>query len=329
MNITNQDKLELYKAMVRTRMVEQAICDLFAQGLIKERQHASIGQEAIGVGACYGLRPQDQVMPSLRTRAAFLMKGVPVKKIMAGLFGKVDGPGKGKNTSHHMGDPTRGIMAGSGVLGGSVPVAVGAGLAAKIKGEGSVSVVFFGDGASNRGDVHEAMNFAAIYKLPVIFIIENNQYAWTFPVKKHSGAQKLSDRAAGYGIPGYTIDGNDVLAVYETMQKAVSRARSGEGPTLIECLTYRWRGHSERDANVRYRPEEEIKQWLEKCPIKRLEDELLKDDTLNPDVIESIKKQYEQEIKEAIRFAQEDPYPDPEETLKDVFAKPITRGANQ
>lgn len=225
-----------------------------------------------------------------------------------------------------MGDPARGIMAGSGVLGGSVPVAVGAGLAAKIKGQDFVSVVFYGDGASNRGDVHEAMNFAAIYKLPVIFIIENNQYAWSFPAKKHSGTEKLSDRALGYGIPGYTIDGNNVLSVYETMQKAVSRARSGEGPTLIECITYRWRGHSERDADVRYRPEEEIEQWLEKCPIKRLEGELLKERILDPDMIESVKNQYAQEIQEAVIFAQEDPYPEAEEALKDVFAKPITRG---
>lgn len=320
MDLSKQGMIELYKWMVYTRMVEEKICNLYAQGIIHERQHASIGQEAIGVGACYGLRRDDKVIPSLRTRAAFLLKGVSLRTIMCGLFGKVHGAGRGKNTSHHLGDPRLGILAGSGVLGGSVPVAVGAALAAKLRGDDWVTVVFYGDGAANRGDVHEALNFASIYKLPVIFIIENNQYAWSFPFSKHSGTDRLSSRAVGYGMPGYTVDGNDVLVVHGAVQDAVALARDGKGPTLLECMTYRWRGHSEREANVRYRPKEEEEEWMRRCPIRRLEERLRHEGLLDDQIISELTRRFEAEIQDAVSYAQQDPYPGTEELHRDVFA---------
>jgi TPP-dependent pyruvate/acetoin dehydrogenase alpha subunit len=320
MKVSLQDMSELYRWMVYTRMVEEKICELFSQGIVRERQHASIGQEAIGVGVCYGLRRDDKITPSLRTRAAFLVKGVPLRTIMCGLFGSRHGAGKGKNTSHHMGDSELGILAGSGVLGASVPVAVGAGLAAKLREEDWVSIVFYGDGASNRGDVHEAMNFASVYQLPVIFILENNQYAWSTPFRCHSGVERLSMRASGYGIPGYTIDGNDVLTVHEMAKQAIAKARDGKGPTLIECMTYRWRGHSEREAKVRYRPKEEEEEWLGRCPIRRLRNKLMQDGLLDEYAEVELMQCLDQEIRDAVAYAQQDPYPDIDELHEDVFA---------
>jgi len=319
MDLQRDDLLSIYRWLVLTRKLEEQICDLWAQRNAPERQHASVGQEAIGVGACYGLRPSDVIIPSLRTRAAYLVKGVKPETILAVFLGKTTPQAKGKQTSHHLGDLSIGLMSGSGLVGDSIPVAVGAALAAKYTKSDRVVEVFFGDAASNRGDFHEALNLAAIWKAPVIFICENNQYAWSLHISKHMAIANIADRAASYGFPGVVVDGNDVLDVYHKTQAAVERARNGEGPTLLECKTYRWRGHSEREAMV-YRPPEEVAAWMEKDPIKRLRTELIHQGILSDALITSIDKEIDDQLQNALEIADQAPLPDPNTLLDDVYA---------
>jgi TPP-dependent pyruvate/acetoin dehydrogenase alpha subunit len=320
MTINDDDLIKMYRWMALTRRFDQRVCDLQHQRGIPELQHASIGQEAIGVGACYGLRPDDVVLPSLRTRAAFLVKGISPERQMAALYGKASGAGRGKETSHHMGDRELGVVAGSGVVGGSIPVGVGVALAFKLQGRDSVCLTFFGDGATNRGDFHESMNLAAIYKLPVIFICENNLYALSMAIERHLPIANVAERAAAYGMPGITIDGNDVIAVHETVQEAIARARAGHGPSLVECKTYRWRGHSERDVNQVYRTKEEVERFKAFCPIKRLREHLVSRQGLKAELLDEIEAEAAQLVERAIEFAESSPYPSPEEALNNVYA---------
>ncbi len=322
MTLTNDDLLRMYRWMVLTRCFEQRACDLQYQRNLPELEHASIGQEAIGVGACYGLRPDDIVVPSLRTRAAFLIRGVTPDRAMAAIYGKATGAARGKETSHHMGDKTLGLVAGSGVVGGSIAVAVGTALACKLLNTNRVTLCFFGDGASNRGDFHESLNLAAVQKVPAVFICENNLYALSTPASYHLPIPNVADRAASYGIPGVVVDGNDVVAVHDAVQQAVARARRHEGPTLIECKTYRWRGHSERDLKQGsyYRTSEEVEQWKTRCPIQRLRDQLLSGGTLSEANVRLIDEEMIQVVDKAVAFAEQSPYPAPEEALENVYA---------
>ena len=322
MPLTDYDLLKMYRWMVLTRCFEQRACDLQYQRNLPELEHASIGQEAIGVGACYGLRADDIVHPSLRTRGAFLIRGVTPERAMAACYGKTTGTARGKETSHHMGDKALGLVAGSGVVGGSIAVAVGTALACKLLDTSRVTLCFFGDGASNRGDFHESLNLAAIQKLPVVFICENNLYALSTPASYHLPITNVADRAASYGIPGIVVDGNDVVAVYEVVQQAITRARSQDGPSLIECKTYRWRGHSERDLKQGkgYRPVEEIELWKSRCPIGRLGQQLLSRGVLSKEGMEAIEQEMTQAIDKAVEYAEQSPYPAPEEALTNVYA---------
>jgi pyruvate dehydrogenase E1 component alpha subunit len=254
----------------------------------------------------------------LRNRAAFLVKGVDPGVLMAGVYGKATGPSKGKISSHHMGDLNLGILAGSTVIGSQFPTAAGAALAFKLKKTDQVCLCYFGDGASNRGDFHEGLNLASIFKLPVIFICENNQYAVSMPTCRSMAIQDISSRAQGYGMPGITIDGNDVLAVYESTKEAIERGRRGKGPTLVECKTYRLRVHSER-RKVDPRPKEEIETWRQKCPIKRLKQKLLEEKILSEASAQKIEQECQEIIDRAVKFAEESPYPQPEEALNDVY----------
>lgn len=322
MALTDDDLIKMYRWMVLTRCFEQRACDLQYQRNLPELEHASIGQEAIGVGACYGLRPDDIVVPSLRTRAAFLVKGVTPERAMAAIYGKATGAARGKETSHHMGDKAIGLVAGSGVVGGSIAVAVGTALACKLLNTSRVTLCFFGDGASNRGDFHESLNLAAVQKVPAIFICENNMYALSTPASYHLPIPNVADRGASYGIPGVVADGNDVLAVHAAVQRAVARARAQEGPSLIECKTYRWRGHSERDLKQGsyYRTNEEVEQWKARCPIKRLREQLVSKGALNEASIRLIDEEINQVVEKAVAFAEQSPYPAPEEALENVYA---------
>lgn len=317
--LKKQDLIEMYRLMLLTRYFEEQIVEYHHHTPLPELPHVSIGQEAVAIGTCYGLKSDDKVCPSLRTRGAFLTKGISSRTLMAGAFGKVTGAARGKNTSHHMGDKKAGVIAGTGVVGGNISVGVGVALAAKLRKKDYVTVVYFGDGATNRGDFHEALNLAAVWKLPVIFVCENNLYAISTPVTHHMSIKNIAERGAAYGIPGVIVDGNDVLEVYKTAQKAYSRARKGEGPTLIECKTYRWRGHSERDPRD-LRPKEEIEEWKGRCPVKRLKEYLLTERIATEQDLDDIFKKVKEEVEDAIRFAEKSPFPPAEEALQNVYA---------
>lgn len=315
-----RDLLEMYRLLVLTREFEDRLCGLWGRGGVVELPHGSQGQEAIAIGACYGLRPQDQVMPSLRTRGAFIVKGVPTKTQMAGIFGKVDGPARGKSTTHHMADPVHGVLLGSGLIGSDIPVAVGAALAFKLQKKDNLVVNFFGDGAAQRGDFHEGLNFAGVFKLPIIFVLENNGYAEYTPLEKHFAGTNFACRAEGYGFPGLRLDGNDVLTVYEAVQQAAARARAGEGPTLLECVTYRYRSHCEGRAPEYLRDPAEIARWQEKDPIRRFEALLVERGLLDDPAREKVATAAKIEIEAAIQFAEESSFPPIEELLEGAYA---------
>lgn len=319
MSVSTQDMIKMYRWMVLTRRFEEKVCELWVKRNAPERQHASIGQEAIGVGVCYGLRMDDFIIPSLRTRAAFLVKGIPLKTILAAFLGKTTPQTGGKQTSHHIGDLDIGVISGSGLVGDTIPIAVGGALACKRQRTDRVVVVFFGDAATNRGDFHEGLNLAAVWKAPVIFVCENNQYGWTLPVSKHMAIDNIADRAQSYGFPGFVVDGNNVIDVFEQTQVALQRARAGDGPTLLECKTYRWRGHSEREV-MEYRPAEEIEFWKQKCPIRRLEQKLIADGVLDETQIDQIEHEISEEIRVALEYADQAPFPEPQELLEGVYA---------
>lgn len=319
-NLSTQDMLEMYRYLVLARMTEERMVEYHHHTALPELPHASIGQEAVSVGSCYGLSKEDQILPSLRTRGAFIVKGITSRTMMAGAFAKATGAARGKNTSHHMGDKSVGVMAGTAVVGSHLPAAVGVALACKIRKQDYVTVAYFGDGATNRGDFHEALNMAAIWKLPVVFICENNRYAISTPIDYHIAIPDIAERAKAYGMPGVIVDGNDVLAVYEAAHQAYDRARNGEGPTLLECKTYRWRNHSERDPRD-LRPKEEIEEWKGRCPIKRFEKYLLEKGITDDNGLKSIREKVKEEIEDAIRYAEESPFPAGEEALLNVYCE--------
>ena len=322
MLLSRENLIKMYRWMVLTRTFELTMNDLYQHGRVPELQHCSVGQEAIGVGACYGLRREDVIMPSLRSRAAFLVKGVPSKILMAAAFGKDTKQCGGKNTSHHLGDLSLGIIAGTGIVGGSIPLAVGAALACKLKKTDQVTVCFFGDGATNTGNFHESVNLAAVLRLPIIFICENNQYAMGTSVKRSILVENIADRAVSYGIPGVMVNGNDIIAVYDAVQNAIQKAKGvPPQPTLIECKTYRWYGHSQRDpADGEYRTKEEIEAWKLRCPIKHFREYLRGEGILSEETIREIDNETRLEIENAVKFAEEAPYPEPSKVLDDNYA---------
>ncbi len=323
-DLPKSDLLNLYRLMALTRAFEMRIIKISTQKSIVETPHLCIGEEAIGVGACYGLRNDDFVLPTLRGRSVLITKGVSPAHLMAGVFGKATGPARGKWTSHHMGDLDKGILVGSLIIGSQFPTAVGAAMAFKLKKTDQVCLCFFGDGASNRGDFHEGLNMASILNLPVVFICENNGYALYTPVEQNMRIKDISVRAQGYGMPGVTIDGNDVLEVHKTVQEAVERARKGGGPTLIECKTYRLRPHCEKFQEIR--PKEELDRCWECCPIDRFKEELTERGILDAETDRKILQEAEEEIDRAVKFADESPFPEPGEIFEDVYADGYIRG---
>ena len=319
--LTTDDLLEMYRLMLLSRRFTERILEWYREGLIAQGLHPSIGQEAVGVGACYGLRSGDWVLPSLRTSEVFWTRGVTVLQQLNAMMGNSGSVSAGKESSHHAGYPTRGILAGTGIVGGSIPVAVGAGLALRMHGTDNVMLCFFGDGAANRGDFHEGLNLAAALKVPVVFICENNLYAQMVPASVAMAIEDIADRAAGYGMPGHVVDGQDVMAVYQATQIAVDRARRGEGPTLLECKTYRFKPHYPIfDEN---RPAEEIERWLKRDPITILGELLRGDGQLNDEAVDSIEKAIQQELANGTAQAEATPAPDPDEVFKQVYSEPI------
>ena len=322
MDPSQKQMVNMYKIMVTIRLFEGRLPELYATGFTG-LTHLYIGQEAVAAGVCANLRKEDYITSTHRGHGHVIAKGGELKYMMAELFGKKTGYCKGKGGSMHIADIDIGILGANGIVGGGIPIAVGAALSSKMRKTDQVTVCFFGDDASNTGAFHEGLNLASIHHLPVVFICENNLYGISVPQKQHQAIKDISIRAKAYNISGVTVDGNDVLAVYEASGKAVERARTGEGPTLIECKTYRWRGHHEGDPNrgSRYRPAEEVEEWMKKCPIRRFEERLIKKKILTEEKLKTIREEIEREIDKAIAFARESPYPNPQDLYEDVYVE--------
>jgi pyruvate dehydrogenase E1 component alpha subunit len=319
LDITKDTLVYMFRKMVEIRLFEEKVFDLYAQNLVPGTIHLYAGEEAVAVGVCSNLRKDDYITSTHRGHGHCIAKGADLKRTMAEILGKKTGYCKGKGGSMHIADFSIGMLGATAVVGAGIPIAVGAGLSIALRKTDQVVACFFGEGASNQGTFHEGINMAAIWQLPVIFVCENNLYAMGTRQSRVMLIENIADRAAAYGIPGVVVDGNDVLAVYEATRKAVERARRGGGPTLIECKTYRHKGHSRVDP-ARYRPKEEVEEWLAKDPIKRFKERLLQEAVLTAEEIKKIEADVATEIEEAVRFAMESPYPTPEEALEDVYA---------
>ncbi len=311
--------LELYRKMVTIRQFETMAGEQFAAGEIPGFIHLSVGQEASSVGVCSCLRGDDYVVTTHRGHGHMIAKGADLKRMTAELFGRRDGYCKGKGGSMHIADFAIGFLGANGVVAGGLPIITGAGLSIKLRRTDQVALAFFGDGACNRGPVHEAMNMAAIWKLPVIFVVENNQYASTTPNTYACAVGDLCSRAAGYGMPGDKVDGNDVLTVRRAAAAAVERARAGEGPTFLENVTYRMKGHFEGDPQ-KYRQTEELESWGAKDPIERFARLLTAEGVLTKELAARILKAVQAELDEALAFARRSPFPEPEDALNDLYA---------
>ncbi len=319
MDLTNEQLIRMYTTMVKIRFFENRVAELFAEGKIPGFVHLYVGEEAVATGVCESLTNEDYITSTHRGHGHLIAKGGDIKKMMAELFGKKTGYCKGKGGSMHIADLDLGIMGANGIVGGGPPLASGAALACQYLGNGRVAVCFFGDGASNQGTTHEAMNLAACWKLPVVFINENNMYGISSCTLNSMCVPNVADRAAGYDIPGVVVDGNDAVAVWEAAAEGIKRARQGNGPSLIECKTYRHRGHFEGDPCA-YREDSELAEWKEKDPIPRLEQKLLEMDILTQSKIEDIKKGLQGELSAAEKFAEESPFPDVSELLENVYS---------
>jgi pyruvate dehydrogenase E1 component alpha subunit len=281
--------------------------------------HLSIGQEASATGSCLALRADDAITSTHRGHGHCIAKGADLTRMMAELLAKETGYCRGRGGSMHIADVATGNLGANGIVAGGIPIAAGAALAYQLRGEDRVVACFFGDGAANEGAFHEAVNLAAIWKLPVVFICENNKYGMSFSTEKSFAIENIADRSAGYGIPGVTCDGNDVVAVFETVDAAVRRARAGEGPTLVENVTYRWKGHSKSDKNL-YRTREEIAEWRDKDPILRFEEHVRESGLLSDEEITAARSQAMEDMRAAVRAANSAPDADPSDLLDAVFA---------
>ncbi len=313
--------VSLLETMMRIRAFEAKVEELFFAGPIAGSVHLYIGEEAVATGVCSALQPGDYITSTHRGHGHAVAKGARLDRMMAELFGRRSGYCKGKGGSMHIADFSAGMLGANGIVAGGLTIAVGAALSSKMRRSNQVVACFFGDGATSRGPWHEALNMAALFRLPVLFVNENNQYASTTPASYGVSVVDVADRAAGYGMPGVVVDGNDVLAVREATLVAVERARSGEGPSLLECKTYRWKGHYIGDPE-QYRSKEEVAGWRERCPIRRFQSLLLERGAMQPAEIEEISRRVDEEVAAAVRFAQESPFPDPDEALEDLFVNP-------
>jgi pyruvate dehydrogenase E1 component alpha subunit len=305
--------------MVKIRSFEEKVEKFFLAGEIPGFVHLYIGEESIATGVCANLTHKDYIQSTHRGHGHTIAKGADIKKMMAEIFGKETGHCRGKGGSMHIADFSVGMLGANGVVGGGYTLATGAALASKMLKQDRVSVVFFGDGASNRGTFHEAANMAAVWKLPVIFVCENNEWASTTPYLTTTSVANIADRAVGYGMPGVTVDGNDVFKVYEAARVAVERARQGGGPTLLEAKTYRIKGHYVGDPE-RYRTREEVQERFEtNDPIKNFEKKVLSESLVARKELDDIKERAQKLIEEAVEFAQNSPYPDPSELFEDLY----------
>ncbi|TWT06432.1 thiamine pyrophosphate-dependent dehydrogenase E1 component subunit alpha [Planococcus sp. CPCC 101016] len=310
---------ELYKQMWLIRFFEEKVDEFFAKGMIHGTTHLSVGQEASAVGAIAVLEDKDKITSTHRGHGHCIAKGATVNGMMAELFGRTTGYCKGKGGSMHIADVDKGNLGANGIVGGGFAIAAGAALTSQMKKEGYVVLCFFGDGASNEGSFHEALNLASIWKLPVIFICENNQYGMSGPVKEMINIEDIADRAASYGIPGKVVDGNDVFDTMNGVSEAVERARNGEGPSIIEAKTYRSKGHSKSDAK-KYRTREEEKEWLLRDPIKLMAEVMIEEGIFTQQEADQIKADAKKEVEESVEFAKNSPEPTLDALMEDIYA---------
>lgn len=325
LNITNEQVKNMYQTMLKIRKFETRAKELFAEGKIPGFVHLYLGEEAVGTGACANLKDDDYITSTHRGHGHIIAKGGNLDNMMAELFGRETGYCKGKGGSMHIADATKGILGANGIVGAGHNIAVGAGLAIQHKKSGQVCVCFFGDASTNQSTFHEALNLASVWKLPVVFICENNGYGISVSQARHQAITDVSVRASSYNVPGVTVDGNDVFAVYEAVGEAVSRARKGQGPTLIECKTYRYRGHFEGDMTV-YRSQEELEEWLKKDPIPRVEKYLVENSIMTQKEIEDEYALVDGMVKKAEQFANESSLPTFESALEDVYTDIVEEG---
>lgn len=317
--LTKEKARWMYKKMLEIRNFEDKVHELFAQGILPGFVHLYAGEEAVAVGVCAHLNDKDSITSTHRGHGHCIAKGCDLNGMMAEIYGKVTGLCKGKGGSMHIADLDKGMLGANGIVGGGFPLACGAALTAKYKKTDNVSVCFFGDGAQNHGTFHEGINLAAIWKLPVVFIAENNGYAEATPFNYASSCKSIVDRAIGYNIPGIKVDGKDVLAVYQAAQEAVQRARRGEGPTLIECVTYRNYGHFEGDAQKYKTEQEKAEHKQEKDAINLFRQHLLNEQLLDEKELVNLEESVEEAVNQAVKFSEESPYPNASELLTDVY----------
>lgn len=319
MKVTNQQIQDMYTCMKKIRAFETKAMDIFAEGSIPGFVHLYIGEEAVAAGVCQHLNDNDYITSTHRGHGHIIAKGGDLKYMMAELFGKSDGYCKGKGGSMHIADASKGILGANGIVGAGHNIATGAGLSISYRKTEQVCVCFFGDASTNQGTFHESLNLASIWKLPIVFVCENNGYGISMSQKHHMAIKDVADRAVAYGIPGISVDGNDVLAVYEAAGEAIKRARSGLGPTLLECKTYRHRGHFEGDPGT-YKPKEEQESWLERDPLFRLAAYMTDTNIATGDEILKIDAAVDEEITKAVEFAMESPVPALEKVVEDIYS---------
>jgi 2-oxoisovalerate dehydrogenase E1 component len=321
LDLTTEQALWLLREMLRIRRVEEALARSYAQGLIPGACHTYVGQEAIAVGVCAHLRPDDVVFSTHRGHGHALAKGAPAREVMAELFGKATGVSKGRGGSMHLFVPEVGLMGTTGIVGPNILQATGAGYSFQLMKTDQVSVAFFGDGAMNNGAFHEGVNMAAIWGLPVVYVCENNQFATEVPFDYATRNTDVAERVRSYGIPGIAVDGNDVLAVTEAAKAAIERARSGGGPSLVEGKTYRTRPHAEGMRDGGYRTMEEIESWKSRDPITLLESRLLDREIATQAQIDAVRQEIEDIVAEGLEFAKSSPYPEPDTAALHIYGK--------
>ena len=323
MDVGKDKLLEMYRSMQRIRLFESRTRDLAMANEIPGFVHVSIGEEASATGICAALRKTDRITSTHRGHGHLIAKGGRLDKMMAEIYGKRGGYCKGKGGSMHIVDFSLGILGANGIVGAGLPIATGSALAAVVAGRDEVSACFFGDGASNEGTFHESLNLAAVWKLPVVFVCENNGFGEFTPMQTVTSVKDIAVRAQGYGIPGHIVDGNDVMEVYQYATEAVARARAGEGPTLLECKTYRWEGHVVGEqaflGEEAYRKKTEIEEWKRKCPIIRFQQWCLEAGKISEAELKNIVTETEKELDAAIAFARASELPDVSEVTDDVY----------
>lgn len=315
------NRVALYRGMLRMRLVEERIGELYTEQEMRCPCHLYIGQEAVASGACAHLAPSDHLFGTYRGHGIYLAKGGDLKQLLAELYGKQTGCTRGRGGSMQLAAPEVGLVCTSAIVGGTIPMAVGAALTAAVRRTGAIAMVFFGDGATEEGVFHESLNFAALKRLPVVFVCENNLYACYSHQRQRQALDNIAARASVYGMPGERVDGNRVMDVYDAAGRAVAAAREGRGPSLIECRTYRWLEHvgMNDDTALGYRSPQELQEWKARCPIQQFEAELIADGSLTAATAATMAEEIDRELDEAVAFAKASPLPDPRELARGVY----------